>query len=387
MLIREINKRHVEVKLYGNIGGWFANGDVFTDMIADFESKYDIMTIREHCYGGSVFEGNVMYNALLNTSLKVNIIIDGIAASMGCLMLPSVENVSIADNGFGMIHRPKGGGQGDADDLENSAKLLRDMESNFIKRVNERTGMAEDEIKAKWFDGKDHWLNAQEMVQFGFAKRVIPATAKNIKQLDTQVLTGMAIDNIYDRYAAVLTTEHPNNDINNPNNQIKMDKQLLITTFALEGVAADSSDTAVLAALQAKNKKNEDRITQLEGEAKAKLDKTIKAMLDTAKAEGKFIVATGQKIEDVVAMYDNIGRTAGVDALATVLACMGARTPIAQAIVPQSRGAEGGANAGDPKSFEELVRLGDDAVAQWKRERKEDYNRLYKAEFGHEPKY
>jgi Protease subunit of ATP-dependent Clp proteases len=373
MLIREINKRHVEVKLYGNIGGWFANGDVFTDMIADFESKYDIMTIREHCYGGSVFEGNVMYNALLNTSLKVNIIIDGIAASMGCFVLPSVENVSIADNGFGMVHRPKGGGQGDADDLENSAKLLRDMENNFIKRVNERTGMAEDEIKAKWFDGKDHWLNAQEMVQFGFAKRVIPATAKNIKQLDAQVLSGMAMDNIYDRYAAVLTT--PKSDINNSTKNGEMNNQLLITAFGLKGVTAESSDTAILAALQDKNKENEDRIAQLEGEAKAKLETTIKVMLDTAQTEGKFM-------PEARAAYETIGKTSGAEVLATVLAGMGKKTVIAQAIVPQGKGEAG---AGTAQNWEWYQQNNPRALEQMQKENPDQFKELYKAEFGNYP--
>lgn len=382
MLIREISKKSVEVKLYGNIGGWFANGETFTSMIQEFEGKYETLIIREHCFGGSVFEGNVIYNALLNTSLKVYIFIDGIAASMGCFILPAVEDVFIADNGFGMIHRPNVTADGDADDLENSAKLMRNMEENFIKRLHERTGMAEDEIKAKWFDGHDHWLNADEMVQFGLAKKVVPATAKNIKQLDAAIVAGMTINGMYDRYAAVLDKSKSINS----NNKNSMDKQLLITTFGLEGVTAESSDTAVLAALQAKQKKNEDRISELEAQAKAKQDAQIKALLDQAKTQGKFVASAGQKIDDIVAMYEQIGQKSGVEALATVLAGMGTRSSIAQSIVPEAKGGQGGNGAaGDPKTFEDLTKLGDSVLAEWKTNRKEDYNRLYKAEFGHEP--
>lgn len=42
----------------------------------------DEICLRVHCYGGSVIEGNMIFNAIRNSKIPVNIYIDGIAASM-----------------------------------------------------------------------------------------------------------------------------------------------------------------------------------------------------------------------------------------------------------------------------------------------------------------
>jgi ATP-dependent protease ClpP protease subunit len=323
MNYRKITATHAETRLYGNIGNWFTNGDVFTAFIEDLESKgFTELTIRMHCFGGSVFEGNVMGNAVTRSSMKINVIIDGLAASMGCFFLPSVpkENVQIASNALGMVHRPMSGGGGDADDHRNEAKLLDDMEANFIKIVAERTGKKEDEVKKLWFDGKDHWLNADEMVQFGFASKKIPSVAKSIKELDKQILESTDMETLYARYAAVLDKNSNNNS--NPN---KMNLALLIATFSLEGVTAESPETAVLAALQAKFKTLSDAVARLEGEATAKLALALKSTLDTAEAAGKFDNVPGQTKEQVRAIYAGIGEKSGVESLNVVLAGLGSK--------------------------------------------------------------
>lgn len=371
MLIKEINKKHVEAKLYGNIGGFFTDGNSFTSLLEGFEAKgYTEVTLRMHCYGGSVFEGNVMYNALQRTSLKVNIIIDGVAASMGLFLLPSVENVFIAENGFGMVHRPSGFDDGDADAHLATAKLLRDMEGNFIKRVSERTNMTAEEIKAKWFDGKDHWLNADEMVQYGFAKKKLPATAKNIKILDTEITQGLTAEAMYDRFAAFLDNKIVNK------NDVKMNPlvTLLVAALQLEGITAESSEADVIAAVTKKFEGLNTRITTLEGEAKAKTTASIKAMLDNAK------VPAG----DLRTTYEKIGETSGVDALAAILKPQtpGASTDITS-LIKHTGGNTPGADAS--KNWDWYQKNDPQALEKMQIDQPDQFKALYKAEYGVDP--
>lgn len=372
MQIKEIDKKHVEAKLYGNIGGFFADGNSFSSLLENFEAKgYAEVTIRMHCYGGSVFEGNVMYNALQRTHLKVNIIIDGVAASMGFFMLPAIENVFIADNGFGMVHRPSGYDAGDADAHLATAKLLRDMEGNFIKRVSERTNMTTEEIKAKWFDGKDHWLNADEMVQYGFAKKKLPATAKSIKILDNEITQGLTAEAMYNRFAAFLDNKN-----NKKNVQMNPLVTLLIAAFKLEGITPESSEADVVAALSKKFETLNNDISTLKTEAEAKTTATIKAMLDNAN------VPAG----DLRTTYETIGKTSGVDALAAILKPQtpgaGVTTDITSLIKHEAKGTPG---ADASKNWNWYQENAPEVLNKMQLENPTQFKALYKAEYGVEP--
>lgn len=303
MLVKEIDKQTAEVKFYGDVGGWFVNGDTFSSLFDELEAKgYKNVIIRMHCYGGSVIEGNVIYNMIHRSSLNISVDIVGIAASMACMILPSLSDVSIADNGFGMIHRPTGTDSGNADSHLQTAKILQDMEDNFVKRLSERTGMNPDDVKSKWFDGQDHWLNADEMVQYGFANKKVPATAKNIRVLDTEI-NGLTVDSIYNRFAAKL--------IINTQTKIQMNPlvTLLVAAFQLEGITSESSEADVVAALTNKFSSLNTRIASLESDAKAKLDASIAGIISAA----------GVTDEKQIATFKSIGEKAGVEALAAVL--------------------------------------------------------------------
>ncbi len=373
MLIKKINKKQAEVKMYGNIGGWFVDGFNFSSILDELEaSGIEEVTFRMHTYGGSVFEGDVIGGAFARSKMKISIVIDGIAASMGCMVLPYVplENISIAENAFGMVHRPSSGQGGDAADHLSTAKLLMDMEGNFVRTLSERTGLSGDEIKAKFLDGKDHWLNADEMIKYKLAGQKIKSIA-SIASLDKQNVEQMTEESIYGHFAAKLDagTDIPNNN----KIEIQMKKEL-IEAFQLEGVTAESSDTAVLAALQAKFKATNDRLTDLETKAKDEKSKAIKAALDKAQKEGKITDETRKT-------YEGIGEQSGVAVLNTVLAGLGAKTPIARMI-----------NTGDQtriatadKNWAWYQENDPEALERMPVEDPDTFNALFRKEYGCDP--
>lgn len=370
MLIKRIDKTKAEVKMYGSIGGWFVDGFNFTSILDELEADgAKEVTFRMHCYGGSVFEGNVIGGAFAASNMKINIIIDGIAASMACMILPhvKVENIQISENGFGMIHRPSSTAGGNADAHLSSAKLLSDMESNFVRTLSERTGIASEEIKAKFFEGNDHWLNADEMVKYHLAGSKIKATA-SIAALDKLRVENMTEEGVYGHFAASLNASEafPNNN----KNKLQM-KEDLIKAFLLTGVTAESSDTAVLAALQAKFKVSEDQLGVLVAEAKTKKDSAITAMLDGAAKEGK-ITAESRPT------FETIGQTSGITALTTVLSGMGVKTPILTRLKIEGKGGATDAS----KTFAWYQENDAKALEAMPVTDPETFKELYKAEYG-----
>jgi len=281
-----------EIKIYGEIGTKDANAQQFTsDLKIAEQSGAKSVIIRLHSVGGSVIDGNVIFNAMILSPLHIKIIIDGLAASMASLFLIAADEVEICENALIMIHRPTGGGGGNADTIESIVKPLRDIESVMIQSFATKTGIPTDDVKNKWFDGEDHWLNADEAVQYHLADRKIAAVAKGVT---AKITAKLDTDSIYKRFASSL----------NIKNEYNMKKEL-IEIFDLKGVTAESSDEEVMQKLI-------EKFDALEKQVNESTETQVNALLDTAEKEFK-ISATQRNT------YFTIGKTAGVAALNAVL--------------------------------------------------------------------
>ena len=141
--------------IYGYVGGYYLDYRNVADAIAEITKEgYKKLDFRIHTYGGFVFDGNLIYNFLAGFKGELNIYVDGVAASMGSIIIMAGDKIHIAENGFIMIHAPEGGAYGNAKDLEQYAKLLRSMEKNFIKKLKEKTRSEErrvgKECRTRW---------------------------------------------------------------------------------------------------------------------------------------------------------------------------------------------------------------------------------------------
>lgn len=278
-----------EIKLYGNIGSHEVNAMQFVNTLNECENQgCKNLTIRLHSDGGSVLDGNAMFNAIQQSKMHIKIIIDGIAASMASIVILAADEVEICENAFIMVHRPSGFDDGDADAHFQTAKLLQDIERNFIQLYSKKSKLTPDEVKAKWLDGKDHWLNADEAIQYGFAIRKVPAIAKGVH------VTSKDVKSIYNRFAASL-------NIKNENNM----KKLLIDTFKLQGVTENSTDEEVLAKLI-------EMIEHLKDQKDKDTESTVNTMVDAA-------VQSKQISANMADTYKTIGKTSGITVLSSVL--------------------------------------------------------------------
>lgn len=292
---------------YGTI--WSGDGQYFVESLNRLERDYSEITVHLHTPGGSVFDGNLIYNALNKSVSVIHIVIDGIAASMGAIIILSAKKVSIVENGYLMIHAPSSYSNGQAKDFENQAKLLRSIEKNFLEKLSVRTGKPIKEVE-KWLVG-DNWFDAQEAKKLGLVTDIIPTQTATLFPVENPAKMGQ--QDVYNAYACLLTSMN----VNNYKIDTKM-KLALIQALALSALTAESSDTAVIQAIQERINEEKSAREKAENELKAFKQAQIEAVLEAAIKEKK--IAETQK-----EVYQKIAETSGIEALNVVLANAGGK--------------------------------------------------------------
>lgn len=317
------------VKLYGVI--WEGDGSYISNQLEALEGT-DELVVRLHTPGGSVIDGNIIGNTLKSLNRKIHIIVDGMAASMGAVLLTYADKVSIRSNAFIMIHEPQGDGRGTAKDLRSTADVLDSMRANFISVFSTRTGKGTADVE-KWLNG-DNWFDALKAKNEGLVDAIVDLV---IPQEQMNALRNMKITALWastkseaDKY---FTFESNNNsNLNNNSKKIEMNKAELIQALGLKGVTADSSDTAIINAIKEQKEEALAKATKAEGELQSfkDADKTAKknvviAVVDTAVKEGK--IKAEQK-----ETFIGIGNTSGIEALNIAFAAMSGRKTIVSQI-------------------------------------------------------
>jgi len=96
--------------------------------------------------------------------------VEGTAASMASVIAMSCDRLVMAENSYLMIHRVSGGAFGDAEDMENAARTVRQLESDIVDFYASKTGIASEEIREMM--AAETWLNGKEALEKGFCHEV-----------------------------------------------------------------------------------------------------------------------------------------------------------------------------------------------------------------------
>jgi ATP-dependent Clp protease, protease subunit len=363
------------ITAYGVI--WEGNGMEFVSLFSQLEGKYNDITVKLHSYGGSVFDGNLIYNTIQNSKKQIELQIIGIAASMAAIISQSRKDKkpSMVRNGFLMIHAPSGSTYGGALDHENNAKLLRSIESNLVQLLSDSLNKPKNYV-SKWMTG-DNWFDAEQALKEGLISAIIEPESETISASYNPQELGP--EGMYYQFTALLNPEN--------SQQINLDhnmKKPIIEALALTGVNEQSSDTAVIAAVQAKFEAEK---SVLQGKLDAEIQKrttaetalanvgktAITAALDQAKKEGK-ITAVNE------ATYEAIGTTSGIDTLNTVLAAIPARQTITGQI-PNAGGKNTTATGRESWDWDKWQKEDGKGLEALLKDSPEDWQALYNAKY------
>ena len=142
--------------------------------------------------GGSVYAGLGIYDTMQLIAPSVSTICTGMAASMAAVLLTAGEKgkrtalLTITENGYGkrtalphsrvMIHQPMGGAQGQASDIEITARQIIQLKKELYEILARHSGA---DIKTIEKDAdRDYWLTAQEAVEYGLVDNIVTSKKK-----------------------------------------------------------------------------------------------------------------------------------------------------------------------------------------------------------------
>ncbi len=136
------------------------------------DSKKDIL-LYINSPGGSVYAGLGIYDTMQYVNPDVATICTGLAASMGAVLLAggAKNKRSALPHSRVMIHQPLGGAQGQASDIEITAREIAKIKKELYEILAVHTNKDYDTI---WKDSdRDYWMIAQEAKDYGLIDEVL----------------------------------------------------------------------------------------------------------------------------------------------------------------------------------------------------------------------
>ena len=123
--------------------------------------------------GGSVTAGMAIYDTMKYVKCDVSTICIGLAASMGAFLLAAGTKGKrfCLPNSEVMIHQPLGGAQGQASDIEITAKHILKTKKRMIDMLAENTGQPVEKVSNDV--DRDYYMTADEAVAYGLVDKVI----------------------------------------------------------------------------------------------------------------------------------------------------------------------------------------------------------------------
>lgn len=158
-------------------------GGVITDSVANtiiaqmlfLESKDNKKDIKLYIntQGGLVTAGLAIYDTMQFVKCDVSTICVGIAASMGAVILASGTNGKrfILPNSEAMLHQVMGGAQGQAIDVEISARHIIKIKEQINKILAKHTGQKLHKIEKD--TDRDFYLGAKEAKDYGLVDKIV----------------------------------------------------------------------------------------------------------------------------------------------------------------------------------------------------------------------
>lgn len=161
-----------QIYLYDEISWWGISSAQFVAELNGITSPSVDLFINSP--GGDVNEGTAIYNALRRHGARVNIVVDGIAASIASVIAQAGDTITMQRGSMMMIHQAWGIAGGFASDMRAYADTLDLMTRSIAGIYQGRAGgTVDDWLAAMQANGENGtWYSAEEAVTAGLADSV-----------------------------------------------------------------------------------------------------------------------------------------------------------------------------------------------------------------------
>jgi len=304
------NKKKTEatIYIYDEIGDFYdwatgqrtgINFQNFNETFTTAEASADRINIKISSLGGSVYEGDKIFNLIANSSKDVHTYAVGLCASMSAMLTQAVAkgNRHASKDAKLMFHSASTFlyGYQNSSQLRKEADALDIYDRTFTDILADKLGQAKEDVQAKYFNGDDNYFTANEALDLGLVDVVEPyasdmsveaSAGENIIHNYMQKvaargnsITDATEQNIFDRVIAHFNSVLPNlrdkESYTNIENKTKMD----FTNLKAQLVANATTGITLTAA----------QIAELMPEVEAVLSGTL---LTEAEVQAKLASAT-----------------------------------------------------------------------------------------------
>jgi ATP-dependent Clp protease protease subunit len=141
------------------------------------DSKSDI-TMYVNSPGGGVYAGLGIYDTMQLVGPDVATICTGMAASMGAVLLcaGATGKRSALKHSRVMIHQPLGGAQGQASDIEITAREILKLKKELYDIISVHSGQTLKKVEND--SDRDYWMTSTEAKKYGMIDHVLGANKK-----------------------------------------------------------------------------------------------------------------------------------------------------------------------------------------------------------------
>lgn len=196
-----------EILIYGAIfeSDYCRNSAIkINDKLAEL-SDVDIIDVRINSPGGSVYEGIAIYNSLRSHEAKINVYIEGMAASVAGLVAMAGDNIYIHKTAQMVVHNPSTFAWGDEHALAKEVENLKAIKESAMEAYLTKTNLSKKDLIEVM--NKDTLYTAKNAVKDGFATHII----EEVVNPDTEMYKGRFKEMMFKEYNSIVSKTEMSN--------------------------------------------------------------------------------------------------------------------------------------------------------------------------------
>ncbi len=188
------NENSADLYIYGDIVyyEWDESDVTAFGFKKELEELGDVSELNVHInsLGGNVFVGLAIYNLLKQNKAKINIYIDGVAASAASIIAMAGDKIYMPKSSMMMIHNCWTYLEGNAKELRKAADDMDKIADAYKSAYLSRIKITEEKLN-ELLDAESY-LTAEECIEMGFADEVLDLDEKNsINQYSSRFLCNL----------------------------------------------------------------------------------------------------------------------------------------------------------------------------------------------------
>lgn len=148
-----------------------ANGVIAQMLYLDSLDQKKPINIYINTPGGHVYDGLAIYDISKIIKSPIRTVGMGLVASMGAILMLMGEERCATEHCEFMIHQPMGGVQGQASDIEITAREIKKVKDRLYKIIADKTGQSIEKIQLD--ADRDYWMDSNEALAYGLITKVL----------------------------------------------------------------------------------------------------------------------------------------------------------------------------------------------------------------------